>query len=572
MDNKIYAESEVVQRTQKIGDYVLLNKLGKGQFAEVWKGINEKNKKTYAIKQMRKYPIISNPLLERLLNTEVSIMNEITHPNILHLHDFLESENNYYLVMDYCNKGDFEQYLFKQPGRCLNEVEAVFYLKQIINGFQELYKRNILHRDFKLANLFLNDDIVVIGDFGFARCGNEMAQTKLGSPVTMAYEIMMADPHEEIKYDNKADLWSIGIVYYQILFGKPPFVGMTVPNLIRDIKNKVGKITFPKEISDESKDLINRLLIPDPQKRISWQEVFQHPLFEKFQIKSSSTLDSFLKKIGSLISNKIDEEFFQNKQKKNFSENFDFMHQNNLIKYKTKLTPKNISENPQLKKSKTVVTDEEVLNELDFRYRHEKNKILFLIYTVKKIQKYLKMGFFVKRKYEFYNISIFLIKKALTMNILNIKNLDNQMNYYNLNSEYFERLEKNTERRQKIIQIFKEDMNDLESYLNLLLERAKNEKIQIQHMYCLEQPIPDLFIVNNFILQWNLNLKDFLNTEEIREIDDIKKKVSFLIYSISLCIDLKDFNYITERNEKFNWKEFYERHENLSLANLNKLV
>lgn len=129
------------------------------------------------------------PMLKKLLKTEVAVMNNINHPNIMHLFEFLESSNNYYLIMQYCNNGDLEGYLAKQKDRLLQEEQAIYFLKQIMNGFQVLHKNKIMHRDFKLANIFLNDDTVIIGDFGFAKSGHDMAQTKLGTPLTMAPEL-----------------------------------------------------------------------------------------------------------------------------------------------------------------------------------------------------------------------------------------------------------------------------------------------------------------------------------------------------------------------------------------------
>ena len=113
----------------------------------------------------------------------------IHHPNILHLFEFLESTNNYYLVIQYCNNGDLEGHVSKQKDHLLEEERAVYFLKQIMSGFQCLHSNKIMHRDFKLANIFLNDDIVIIGDFGFAKSGFEMANTKLGTPLTMAPEL-----------------------------------------------------------------------------------------------------------------------------------------------------------------------------------------------------------------------------------------------------------------------------------------------------------------------------------------------------------------------------------------------
>lgn len=130
-----------------------------------------------------------NPKLKHLLSVEVEVMHKTNHPNLMHLFEFLESSNNYYMVIQYCNGGDLEGFIHKQQAKLLNENMALYYLKQIMNGFSALYKEKIMHRDFKLANIFLHNDVVVIGDFGFAKSGFEMAQTKLGTPVTMAPEL-----------------------------------------------------------------------------------------------------------------------------------------------------------------------------------------------------------------------------------------------------------------------------------------------------------------------------------------------------------------------------------------------
>lgn len=123
-----------------------------------------------------------------------------------------------------------------------------------MNGFKELRKHKVLHRDFKLANLFVHNNTLIIGDFGFAKSGQEMAETKLGTPLTMAFEILSNS--ENASYNSKADLWSVGVVYYQMLFGETPFFGLTMQELIKDIWNKVNKLPFPWDISDESKDII----------------------------------------------------------------------------------------------------------------------------------------------------------------------------------------------------------------------------------------------------------------------------------------------------------------------------
>lgn len=109
-------------------------------------------------------------------------MSKIKHPNVLHLYEFLESSNTYYAVTQLCNGGDLEEKLQKEGE--FSEPKAVFFLKQIMSGFVELHSQKVMHRDFKLANLFLHDGNVIIGDFGFAKAGVDMATTKLGTLTT----------------------------------------------------------------------------------------------------------------------------------------------------------------------------------------------------------------------------------------------------------------------------------------------------------------------------------------------------------------------------------------------------
>lgn len=111
-----------------------------------------------------------------------------------------------------------------------------------MNGFRELHSHKIMHRDFKLANIFLNDDNIVIGDFGFAKSGEDMASTKLGSPITMAPELLNAT--SGLRYTNKADLWSIGVCFYQMIFGKTPFEATDLEDLKNLVKTKSGANLF----------------------------------------------------------------------------------------------------------------------------------------------------------------------------------------------------------------------------------------------------------------------------------------------------------------------------------------
>jgi serine/threonine-protein kinase ULK/ATG1 len=151
---------------------------------------------------------------------------------------------------------------------CFEEKDALYFFQQIMNGFFELRKNKILHRDFKLDNIFMNEETVIIGDFGFAKSGTDITATKIGTPLTMAPELLFSNGNMLI-YNSKADLWSIGVVFFQILFGKPPYFAETIPELQKELlKNTDDNMKYPKPVSDEAKDLLRRLLTIDQKKRI----------------------------------------------------------------------------------------------------------------------------------------------------------------------------------------------------------------------------------------------------------------------------------------------------------------
>jgi len=205
-------------------------------------------------------------------------MNKINHPNIMHLYDYFETDNNYYLVINYCNKGDLESYLRKKKIKFLEENEALEVLRQIMNGFMELRKYKVMHRDLKLSNIFLHNDKIVIGDFGLAKTGKEMSGTKLGTHLMMAPELI-----EGIReYSSKTDLWSIGILFYQLLFGNVPFFGLSLNEVYCDIQAKSGEnLEFPdcNPISLKSQKLLRNLLQMDPDKRMDWKDFFYSEVF-----------------------------------------------------------------------------------------------------------------------------------------------------------------------------------------------------------------------------------------------------------------------------------------------------
>lgn len=257
---------------RSIGNYVIEDKIGSGQFGEVYKGYNKDTGKEIAIKAISRSLFTEQKKFKELFENEMKVLKACQNVNIIKMYDVKRTTNNYYLILEYCNEGDLKQYLEKK-GK-LSEEEAVDILIQILNAFKTLVKKNILHRDLKLANVLKHNGIIKVADFGFCKVleGDETkAKTYLGTALNMAPEILSGKP-----YDNKADIWSIGTVFYELLFGVSVF-GTSDIKALKKPEELV--IEIPREgctISEVAKDVLKRMLVVDPEKRITWEELFLH--------------------------------------------------------------------------------------------------------------------------------------------------------------------------------------------------------------------------------------------------------------------------------------------------------
>lgn len=173
---------------KQVGDYELKNRIGRGNYADVYLGVHVKTREQYAVKVISKEKF-SHPKLIAGLESEVKIMKEFNHRNILSLKKYFSSANNFYLVMEYCAGGDLNKFI-KKVGR-LREEHAFNFLAQLAEGIAFLNEQGFIHRDLKTANVLLTEETVratlKIADFGFARQlqSDALAQTPCGTPLYM---------------------------------------------------------------------------------------------------------------------------------------------------------------------------------------------------------------------------------------------------------------------------------------------------------------------------------------------------------------------------------------------------
>lgn len=554
MNGKNIVTEKTKMGKKKIGDYILNKELGRGKYGIVYLAVHNKTRKFYAAKQLSKPALDSDPHLKRLFHTEITIMNEINHPNILHLFDYLESENNYYLIVNYCNRGSLGELMRKQKNRRFEEKEAIGLLKQIINAFIELRKHKVLHRDLKLDNIFMKDDRVVIGDFGFAKMGEDFAISKLGTPLTMAYELLTAKESET--YNSKADMWSIGVIYYQMLYGNPPFSGMSIEDLIANIeKNANYNLKFPYVISKGSKDLINRILVTDPGERLNWFELFSHDLF-KTQVNKKSGF------IGE-VEHQTAKEFNKNLQESGMLSNIKLLDREALIKNyenRTIIAKKVVTET-----MKTSIENRDGLEEFRGRVNNEKKLLLFYRNTISKLKHCVEFKHFPNFTNTFYNLMGLLLKKIEVVSKFLLKELQSELENFVFREKDVEEVKKSKDHI-KFINYLKIKIEKTKRKIDLLIEEASEKEVMIKNKKDILSSYLSLKDVDGLIDVSYQKMKKFKETDTKLPIEE-KRFFAFveMLVKCSLKSDkvfqFRDYN--NPKNRKFDWRKFYTRVQNV---------
>lgn len=557
-------------RQKRIGDYLLREKLGQGAQSSVFLAEHSKTGQKFAIKCQSKTYLSESERFKKQLNSEIGIMFNIKHPNVMRLHDLMESQNNYYLVLDYCNQGDFSQFMKKRKLQYLEESEAIYYLKQIMNGFKELRKHKVIHRDFKLENIMMHNDTVKIGDFGMAKKGHEIAQTVAGSYLTMAPELLSSDGKNS--YSAKCDLWSVGFVLYQILFGDVPFFGLSPFEIYQDIQERKNKIKFPKPVASQTKDLILHLLQPDPDKRLDWPSFFKHPVFEVKFPKSMRELEIIAqnkKTEREVDEESVDQEFGRNREE--IQDNNFYNGQTSQERSDHNINVREVAEDLTMTINKKVETEEEAQKrEIARRYYHEKNKILFIIYSVRNVRPLMKVKEFDHLKSYYYCIAVYLLKKAITLSQLNYMSLINGNNIFEQDG-FEEFLE--SSHLDGIVSCFKTDIPHFETYFKYLIEKAFKENMENKLKMILADFDEESFVLDEIDERvFNLFTELRNRLEDHREENELNLKFLANLVSIFYCINSERFFPYKIKGEKFDWTSFYKVHESMTYFELLKVI
>ena len=261
-----------------VGNYTLLQQIGRGAYGVVYRAIHNTAKLEVAIKVISKSRIEQDAAQMRFAR-EISLMQRMEHPLICNFYQMLEDGNFHYIVMEYIPNGDLRG-LVKDTKK-LDEMTARRYFVQIVCVLDYLPRDlHVVHRDLKAENLLLdrNNNIRLI-DFGLSNAFSEQSpclKTACGSCPYIAPEMI-----KEQKYTANVDVWSVGVLLYMLVVGKFPFEGEDVGTMMQRIV--YSNPFFPPFVSPPLVDLLKKMLCKDPQRRITLDDIKRHPWFSALE-------------------------------------------------------------------------------------------------------------------------------------------------------------------------------------------------------------------------------------------------------------------------------------------------
>jgi aurora kinase len=278
-------ERPAVQETVKpkefhLGMFEIGKPLGKGKFGRVYLARERSTGFVCALKVLHKSEIAQGKV-EKQVRREIEIQSNLAHPNILRLYGHFHDTKRIFLILEFAGKGELYKHLRK--AQRFPEWQAAQYIAQMASALKFLHKKHVMHRDIKPENILVGlHGEIKISDFGWSvHAPNNRRKTMCGTLDYLPPE-MIKPGREENWYDEKVDLWSLGVLAYEFLVGEAPFEDTPVMTQRRIAR---CEMTVPSFVSPEAKDLIKRLLVLDPEKRLCLEEVECHPWIIKHCVK-----------------------------------------------------------------------------------------------------------------------------------------------------------------------------------------------------------------------------------------------------------------------------------------------
>ncbi|KAF2684435.1 serine/threonine protein kinase, AGC family [Lentithecium fluviatile CBS 122367] len=270
-----------VAKTFHLGMFDIGKPLGKGKFGRVYLAREREQGFVCALKVLYKKELLQGRV-EKQLRRETEIQSNLRHPNILNLYGYFHDSKRVVLILEYAGQGELYRHLRKENR--FSESKAAKYTAQMASALRYLHRKHVIHRDIKPENILVGTyGNIKLSDFGWSVHAPSQRRTTYCGTLDYLPPEMIVPRTPGNSYDEKVDLWALGVLIYEFLVGEAPFEDTPVATTRRIAR---GDMNIPSFVSAEAADLIKKLLVVDPQKRLSLDEVEQHPWVVKHCRKS----------------------------------------------------------------------------------------------------------------------------------------------------------------------------------------------------------------------------------------------------------------------------------------------
>jgi aurora kinase len=457
------AVSEGLEPEIKISDFEQLATLGTGGYGKVNLYRHKITGAEYAIKLIDKTKF-ENKLQKDLFSREVEMMYKIKHPNIVRLYTHFEDESNCYIALEYIKKGNLYSYTQSMPNKVLDAASTANFVVDLVSSLYYLHNMTppIIHRDIKPENLLLgNNGHLKLTDFGGSNyLEGKVRYTTAGTQLYHSPEMLLKKG-----YDTRVDIWAIGVLIFELLVGRPPFVSDGQHSIEDNIVH--GRVNWPNSMNLLAKNLITKLLKLDPDQRPTLEEILQHQFILDYvqDPKSRLILPSEVEIKPFIISKQLPGEEFvksegiginnnsKNNERYSNNEEYKSLYENVKIAYE------------KLKKEKEELSDKKKENDI----------------KIKQLRKYMEDSKKVFEKEIDDKLNDYLeAKMALALNEEEIKSLKQRINLLEEKNQKLENDLLNSENNNKIkIKKYKDDIKLLQEKINQIFQGKITDKSQI---------------------------------------------------------------------------------------------
>ena len=548
--------------------------VGSGSYGQVYLALHFLNKKYYAIKHMDKKKLFSQLHSLESIQKEIDIQSRIDHPNIVKLLYVKETHLSYDLVMEYASNGSLFHYIRKYKG--LNENKTFSLFIQVVNAINFMHSNDLIHRDIKPENILIfENNIIKLCDFGWCvKLEGHQRGTFCGTTEYMSPELV----NHQV-YGKEIDVWSLGILLYEMIHGYSPFrpnkPKFNEKDVMENIKNH--NLIFGKTVSDECKRLIYHLLDPDINKRYTVEDIYNSDFVKKYEKLHYDYPNNSLIQLYNGKINKSSEQNINNAIIDNINdENINFNNINNIINSNSEIN-KNKSINNNITYINNNYQISEPRNEYNNIYTNNNQKMKNIENdNIKKqvLFDYIHNGYFYSQNLNNdYSNNVYLCinndnsrKNNISNNDINIANseLNNIFNNNNNNNKikeeeniknyYLENEEKHPQDKRKN----RNEIMDNNSFLRLYEENNKNNSVGISNYSNINysKEIDNNNIWNNPINDNNLSQLNNISNIQYIKINQNEKKIEN--YQSTKNNDNNSINY----NYYYNFNNYNNNYTN----------